>query len=219
MENVIGLLITIAIVAYSAHRKAKQLRQNPPQQNLPQDESWQSEESDEEWEEDSEEGKVSPQTPDPLQDLIRKFKEEQAKAMRGEDAAPASQRKIVQAEQKTLSDEIPAAHKNFEHQAKRFESASTSQAPEHTEYAPKKDFTRVTRPEFEEAKSVFDEKSLELEAEISEPKRSVKPSASHHSKFNMDIKDARKGFLWAKVLEDPRFKRRSPYPFILGRRG
>ena len=219
MENVIGLLITIAIVAYSAHRKAKQLRQDPPQQNLPQDASWQSEESDEEWEEDSEEGKVSPQTPDPLQDLIRKFKEEQAKAMRGEASAPAPQRKIVQAEQKTLSDEIPAAHKNFEHQAKRFESAPTSQAPEHTEYAPKKDFTRVTRPEFEEAKSVFDEKSLELEAEISEPKRLVKPSASHHSKFNMDIKDARKGFLWAKVLEDPRFKRRSPYPFILGRRG
>ncbi len=210
MENVIGLLITIAIVAYSAHRKAKQLRQDPPQQNLPQDdESWQSEEPE----------TSSPQTPDPLQDLIRKFKEEQAKAMRGEDAAPAPQRKIVQAEQKTLSDEIPAAHKNFEHQAKRFESAPTPQAPEHTEYAPKKDFTRVTRPEFEEAKSVFDEKSLELEAEISEPKRSVKPSASHHSKFNMDIKDARKGFLWAKVLEDPRFKRRSPYPFILGRRG
>lgn len=209
MENVIGLLITIAIVAYSAHRKAKQLRQDPPQQNLPQDASWQSEEPE----------TSSPQTPEPLQDLIRKFKEEQAKAMRGEASAPAPQKKIVQAEQKTLSDEIPAAHKNFEHQAKRFESAPTSQAPEHTEYAPKKDFTRVTRPEFEEAKSVFEEKSLELEAEISEPKRLVEPSASHHSKFNMDIKDARKGFLWAKVLEDPRFKRRSPYPFILGRRG
>ena len=209
MENVIGLLITIAIVAYSAHRKAKQLRQDPPQQNLPQDASWQSEEPE----------TSSPQTPEPLQDLIRKFKEEQAKAMRGEASAPAPQKKIVQAEQKTLSDEIPAAHKNFEHQAKRFESAPTSQAPEHTEYAPKKDFTRVTRPEFEEAKSVFDEKPLELEAEISEPKRLVEPSASHHSKFNMDIKDARKGFLWAKVLEDPRFKRRSPYPFILGRRG
>ena len=209
MENVIGLLITIAIVAYSAHRKAKQLRQNPPQQNLPQDASWQSEEPE----------TSSPQTPDPVQDLIRKFKEEQAKTMRGEASAPAPQKKIVQAEQKTLSDEIPVAHKNFEHQAKRFESAPTSQAPEHREYAPKKDFTRVTRPEFEEAKSVFDEKFLELETEISEPKRLVKPSASHHSKFNMDIKDARKGFLWAKVLEDPRFKRRSPYPFILGRRG
>lgn len=231
MENLIGLLITIAIVAYSAHRKAKQLRQNPPPADSSRRASWESEESeetDEEWDENSEEDledeeETSPQTPDPLQDLIRKFKEEQAKAMRGEvSSAPAPQKKIIEAEQKTLSSEIPSGHREFEHKAKHFESAPAPKAPAHS-YAPKKDFTQVPAQEFEEAKSVFAAKLKpalkDPNADVSANEISSEPKHSKHSSnLDLNIKEARKGFLWAKVLDDPRFKRRSPYPFTLDRR-
>jgi len=220
MENLVTIVITLAVVLYSAYRKSKRQNQNDP---LPRDSSWDAEEiSEDDADGDSMEN-AAPQPPDPLQDLIRKFKEEQAKSMRGEvPSAPIPQKKIVEAEQKTFSEEISSSRREFEHQAKKIESASPAPAPVHMEYAPTKDFTRVTRPKFEEVKSVFEENSDALENSdegILTHEISMKQSSLCKAKFDMDIKEARKGFLWAKVLDDPRFKRRSPYPFTLGRRG
>ncbi len=228
MENLVGILITFAIIAYSAHRKAKQQRQNQLPTESSRKASWESEDADEEWEEDSEENleepeEFSPQTPDPLQDLIRKFKEEQAKAMRGEvSSAPVPQKKIIEAEQKTLSNEIPSGHREFEHRAKHFESTPTPKAPAHS-YAPKKDFTQVPAHEFVEAEPVFTAKpkfvvSQDPSADVSFHEISLEQKASKRApNLNLNIKETRKGFLWAKVLDDPRFKRRSPYPFTLDR--
>ncbi|MBP5247402.1 MAG: hypothetical protein J6Z31_06035 [Fibrobacter sp.] len=186
MENLVTVLITLAIIAYSAYRKSKRQGHNEP---LPPDTSWEQDDVEEDVSEEA------PPVPDPLQDLIRKFREEQAKTAQG-DASPkvVPSKKIVEADQKT-----------FEHQSKRIESS----------YAPKKDFTRISKNE--EVKPVFvpmpepEVSSFKLEETLPQTPLQRK------SNFDLNIKDARKGFLWAKVLDDPRFKRRSP--FTLDRRG
>ena len=61
MENLVGILITFAIIAYSAHRKAKQQRQNQLPTESSRKASWESEDTDEEWEEDSEENLEEPE--------------------------------------------------------------------------------------------------------------------------------------------------------------
>ena len=147
MENLITILITLAIVAYSAYRKSKRQGQNEP---LPPDASWESDEVE------TDEVEEAPQVPDSLQDLVRKFKEEQAKVSRG-DTVPqtAPHKKIVKAEQKT-----------FEHQAKHIEPA-VPKVSSSSKYVPKKDFIRNHASEIEEAKSVFAQpKATEVQSPI-----------------------------------------------------
>ncbi len=200
MESLLILLAIVALQVGAAWLK-KRVGES---KNLSEPEN----EPPEEYLDEREEESGSPsdaETSDSLQDLIRKFREEQAKTLdtleeRSEETPP-------QYADESVSEELPEPEPVL--------SPRLSE-PIEKESAPEKVF-EDRFPSVAESNCVpFPEKKAEAE-QVSpsvEPEfeRSLKPSVIRTTKFEFSRENARKGFLWARVLEDPRFKRRSPMP-------
>ncbi len=194
MESLLILLAIVALQVGAAwFKKRIEGSKNP---SVPTDES------PEEYLDEGEENHDAPsdaETPDSLQDLIRKFREEQAKTMdvpeNGDEESPpepepvlASPRSSEPIEKETVSPKV-------------FEDSFPSVAELNCVPFPEK------KTEVEpEPVSAF---AMPTENPEAGPRLNPTPVRAD---FEFSRENARKGFLWARVLEDPRFKRRSPMP-------
>lgn len=173
---------------------------------------------------------ASSKSHDPLQDLIRKFNEEQKKRFSEEDLgvpAEESQKESggEEAEEEfpdeedlppePLEEGLPAKpvfeeRKKIVEVKKRFETASFEglsrpvPAPSLVVEPANKAPVLHVEDELEKIHSAA------WKDEIGTAPKSVNNEPQWSPVLSLNIKEARKGFLWAKVLEDPRFKRRSP---------
>ena len=204
-----SLLILLAIIAlqYGAEwlkRRAREKRENPA--------------DDEEYSEDeSAESEEAPSGPSPsLEDLIRKFQEEQAKNGNAEETVPEEDEDLEEDEDFEDDEDLdrePAEEPLPEYSAKPvFEKKEPLPEP-----PPVQALTPAASLKTE-ARDDAAKPLLEPEKKIS---ANVPPKVSAvktmpldgRPNFEFSMREARKGFLWAKVLDDPRFRRRSPVPF------
>lgn len=202
MESLLILLAIVGLEALASWFKKRSQKRNGkpleyPQESLPEEHSeWEGEEEDfpedgpYEEEEDSFEG----ETPQPLQDLIRKFHEEQAKLSGDsprEDAPP--------------DPFSPGVHSEKQE----------AQIPERESFGKAEGFgeepVAEEKPWLAEPALLHRESVSAAGKSASLPKTSLSVSKKRPA-FSFNRREAAKGFLWAKVLDDPRFKRRSPFP-------
>lgn len=203
MESLLILLAIVALQVGAAWLK-KRVGESK-NSSLPE------EESSEEYLDEREEENGSPsdaETSDSLQDLIRKFREEQAKTL--EDFEGNSEESSTEYADDPVPEELPEPEPVLA-------SPRTIQ-PVEKERASEKVF-EDRFPSATESNCVpFPEKKADIEplsvsSASAEPElgQSLKPVAVR-ANFEFSKENARRGFLWARVLEDPRFKRRSPVP-------
>lgn len=169
------------------------------------------EETSEEYRDEREEENDSPsdaETSDSLQDLIRKFREEQAKTL--DDSEGNFEETSPGYFDVPVPEELPKPEPVL--------VSPRSSEPVEKESVSKKIFEDRFPSVAESTCLPFPEKHVETE-QLSTPAVSAEPEFERHLKsatvrtnFEFSKENARKGFLWARVLEDPRFKRRSPMP-------
>lgn len=204
MESLLILLAIVALQVGAAWLK-KRVGESK-NSSLPEDES------PEEYFDEREEENGSPsdeETSDSLQDLIRKFREEQAKTL--EDFNGNSEESSSEYADDPVPEELPEPEPVLA-------SPRTIQSVE-KESVPEKVFENRFPSVAESTCLPFPEKKAETEqfspsaasADKPEFERHLKP-ATVRTNFEFSKENARKGFLWARVLEDPRFKRCSPMP-------
>ncbi|MCK9181922.1 MAG: hypothetical protein M0P13_03450 [Fibrobacteraceae bacterium] len=182
----------------------------------------------------NETSEASSESHDSLQDLIRKFNEEQKKRFSDEDLPPGGSAEESgkesggeEAEEdlpdeegfppEPLEEDLPAKpvfeekKKNVEVK-KHFETASfegsSRPAPAPSLMVEPANKAPVLHVE-DELEKIH---SAAWKDEIGRAPKSVDGATQGRPVLSLNIKEARKGFLWAKVLDDPRFKRRSPLP-------
>ncbi len=205
MESLLILLAIVALQVGAAWLK-KRVGES---KNLSEPEN----EPPEEYLDEREEENGSPsdaETSDSLQDLIRKFREEQAKTL--DDSEGNFEESSPEYADESVPEELPEPEPVL--------VAPRSSKPVEKESASEKVFEDRFPSVAESSCLPFPEKKAEAE-QVSpsvEPEfeRSLKPSVIRATKFEFSKENARKGFLWARVLEDPRFKRR--FPMTLSRR-
>lgn len=204
MESLLILLAIVALQVGAAWLKKRVGKSKNP--SLPEDES------PEEYLDEREERNDSPsdaETSDSLQDLIRKFREEQAKAL--DDSEGTAEETPSEYVDEPIPEELPKP-----------EPILVSPRPSESvekEHASERVFEDRFPSVAESTCLPFPEKKAETEpssastASVDKPEfeRKLKP-ATVRTKFEFSKENARKGFLWARVLEDPRFKRRFPMP-------
>ncbi len=206
-----SLLILLAIIAlqYGAEwlkKRAQKKRENPT--------------DDEEYSEDeSAESEEAPSGPSPsLEDLIRKFQEEQAKNGNAEETENTPEEDEDLEEDEDFEDDEdldgePAEEPLPEYSAKPvFEKKEPLPEPPHVQaLTPAASLKTEAR---DDAAKPLPEPEKKISANVP-PKFSAvkKMPLDGRPNFEFSMREARKGFLWAKVLDDPRFRRRSPVPF------
>ncbi len=200
-----SLLILLAIVALQVgaswlkKRVGESKNFSPPEDNPP-----------EEYPEEREEENDSPadaETSGSLQDLIRKFREEQAKTL--DDSEGRFEETSPEYADDSVPEDLPEPEPVL--------AASLPPEPIEKESVPEKVFEDRFPGVAESTCLPFPEKNAENEQSSAFTDSAGKPEFGRHLKpltvrtnFEFSKENARKGFLWARVLEDPRFKRRSP---------
>lgn len=168
------------------------------------------EESPEEYLDESEEkGEPSDaETSDSLQDLIRKFREEQAKTLddfeEHTEATPPQYAGEPVSEEGPEPEPVLASPRPF----KPVEKESASEKVFEDRFPSVAESNCLPFPEKKADSEPLSVATAPVEPELG---HGLKP-AETRADFEFSKENARKGFLWARVLEDPRFKRRSPVP-------
>lgn len=189
MEGLLFFLVIVALqvgatwIKKRAEQKSRPVP--PPEQEYDDESEYGNDEDDFPDEDDMEpEEDLPPTPPDPLQELIRKFREEQAK--QNGEILPEPESPKVLTEQESIPEEIPAV------------------SPQATETPP-------LQNRFQEAARIYTSSDVpEASDEISRAEiadTDYSREQTPEPKFAFSIREARKGFLWANVLNDPRFKR------------
>lgn len=149
------------------------------------------------------------ETSDSLQDLIRKFREEQAKTL--DDSEENSEEMPSEYSDDPVPEVLPEPEPVL--------VSPRSSEPIEKENVSGKVFEDRFPSVAESTCLPFPEKKAETEPFSPSAASADKPEFERHLKsatvrtnFEFSKENARKGFLWARVLEDPRFKRRSPMP-------
>ena len=198
-----GLVFLIAIVALQVGAAWLKKRGDAHRRNqLPPDSSERNEygadDDDEEYSPEDED--VPSGTPDSLRELIRKFREEQEK--RSIDPPEVIRQKKMESPE---SDEPEVV-------IKPAEAPKAVPANPYAAYAALSPVAGELTSPIE--KDAIAASSIGVDAV---PASSVATLPFRRFEFNQ--KEARRGILWAKVLDDPRFRRRNPVPFNLPGRG
>jgi hypothetical protein len=204
-----SLLILLAIIAlqYGAEwlkKRAQKKRENPT--------------DDEEYSEnESAESEEAPSGPSPsLEDLIRKFQEEQAKNGNAEETVPEEDEDLEEDEDFEDDEDLdrePAEEPLPEYSAKPvFEKKEPLPEPSPVQaLTPAASLKTEAR---DDAAKPLPEPEKKISANVPPKVSAVKTMPlDGRPNFEFSMREARKGFLWAKVLDDPRFRRRSPVPF------
>ena len=181
MEGLLFFLVIVALqvgatwIKKRAEQKSRPVP--PPEQEYGDESEYGNDEDDFPDEDDMEpEEDLPPTPPDPLQELIRKFREEQAK--QAGNIAPQPQKVVKKPEpipEPKPAEEIPVPNP-FQNAAKLYAEESPVEIAH------------------------FNDNSEALETKIPTSQKEI-------PKFAFNRQEARKGFLWANVLNDPRFKR------------
>lgn len=189
MESLLILLAIVGLEAVAAWVK-KRGTQNKVPKDLP-DEDPEIFDPEADSETSSEEVFDAPPS---LQDLIRKFHEEQTK-LDGEDL---SEEDLPEEEVAEIPDATPEPQ---------------SVIPQKEPFTATWNVSQGENPVGELVPEVQTESAVDA---VSDKPQSIQSNAAPILTFNR--REAAKGILWARVLEDPRYKRRSPFPFTAVRR-
>lgn len=203
MESLLILLAIVALQVGAAWLKKRVGENKNP--SLPENEP------PEEYLDEREEENDSPsdaETSDSLQDLIRKFREEQAKTL--DDFEGTSEETSPEYADEPVSEELPEPEPVLV-SPRPSESVEKEHASERVFEDRFPSVAESTCLPFPEKKAETEQVSSSTASAAPELERRLKP-ASVRAKFEFSKENARKGFLWARVLEDPRFKRRFPMP-------
>ncbi len=192
MESLLILLAIVGLEAVAAWVKKRSARHNVPE-DLPDDDR-ETFDSDADPEASSEEVSDAPPS---LQDLIRKFREEQAKL----DGEGLPEEESLQEEEELPEEDV------LEIPEEKPEPQGA--IPQNEPLAAKWN----AEPPAEPVPAVRTE--MLVEDGLTAPQK-IQTNFNPGLEFNR--REAAKGILWAKVLEDPRYKRRSPFPFTVVRR-
>ena len=182
----------------------------------------------------------SPGAPPSLQDLIRKFNERQKEFKPdGDDSAagtdsrngPDENPDDDKSEEIDTAKRIPDEYRRAETEAAKRPSPVEAKRNVHGTHTadalreessliPAHPKAELARKEAEVeaaaklAKAVAEKAAAaEIGAKVPEHLRPVPPAAPNAAlrNFKLDVHEARRGFLWAKVIDDPRFRRRNPF--------
>lgn len=187
---------------------------------------------------EQEEPRDTSDIPPSLQDLIRKFNEHQKEFNQdGDDSSADSESEMDENPDDDKSEEIDTA-KRIPSEYKRAEATAAKQVS--PVEAKRNVHETHTADALNEEKSLIEtHRKAELarkEAEVEAAAKAAKaeaekaaseeigavipangasaalatPNAALHD-IKLDVHEARKGFLWAKVIDDPRFRRRNPF--------
>lgn len=205
MESLLILLAIVGLQVGAAWFKKRMGQRREP----PSSETFESDADD-----DGE--RTSDDASESLQDLIRKFREEQAKTL--DSPEEFSEEPLPEGEEPLPEWNPPVREEPLDEPAKPFARAETDKKA-----ADEKIFQDRFPAESESPCLPFPEKNA-LGREVSAKpcgEREIGavekggtladvPSRANRPDFAFSRENARKGFLWACVLENPRFKRRTP---------
>lgn len=201
MEDLDKFLFYIVVMLVIAGFKAgtawlgKHLHKNSDSNPAPEEEL---EPEDESKEESSEASQQS------LQDLIRKFREEQAKTLPEETVEDESD------DDEEIPEEIPEAPVLEERRdvLEDFEEVPDAVSEQPRMSAWEAHLQKLSAESEEQKAESVEAPDVSL-FEIAEP---TVPTVRGRPRLDFSKREARKGFLWAQVLDNPRFRRRSPLP-------
>ena len=210
LVGIIALQIGAAWLKQRGKRNSTPHRENENEHDLPPDFEAEKYSDDD----DDENSDVEINTPESLQELIRRFRAEQTK-LDGEGNDIDIQVSSTTTTTSNGETKTESYTKTYSTKADKPETkAETNSAPENssaevfTAKAPEPE--TFTKQNFDYSTDFESESDFEIQdettaAEISDS--DLQSAHVSHSKIAFNPKEARKGFIWASILENPRFRR------------